>query len=157
MATTFTLSQPVKMKSAIRDLWLDLLVSGQYDQTQSVLQSIDGGFCCLGVLCDIHANVAPSNKRAEWIDDGYYIQYDGETAMPSLTVGRWAFPELKKLDQGFLSNLLWNEKTQTFDKRLPDTPSGRAEALIHHLSMMNDREKTFVQIAKIIEANTVGV
>lgn len=154
MAAKFTLSQPVQMKSAIRDLWLDLLVSGQYDQTQSELQSIEGGFCCLGVLCDIHANVAPSNKRSSWEGADYNMRYDGETEFPSLTVSRWAFPELKKTYQ---MTEEWNEKKAEYVKSVPDTPSGRAEALMHYLAKANDEGKSFVQIAKIIEANTVGV
>lgn len=154
MATKFKLSQPVQMKSAIRDLWLDLLVSGQYDQTQSVLQSHEGGFCCLGVLCDIHANVAPSNKRLAWESGDEGMEYDGVAGMPSLAIGRWAFPELKELDQ---ADYQWDDKLNMNVLKFPDTPSGRAEALMNELAKMNDGGKTFLQIAKIIEKNTVGV
>jgi len=158
MAKTYPpMDQPVKMKSAIRNLWLDLLVSNQYEQTQSVLSNSQG-FCCLGVLCDIHSNVAPEKVRESWIDGQfngeYCAQYGGETEMLSLRIGRWAFPELKAVDQGAY---VWNDKKATHVREFPDTPSGRAEMFMHMLANMNDDGCSFQKIAKYIEANTVGV
>lgn len=152
MATKFKLSQPVQMKSTIRNLWLDMLVSGQYDQTQSVLHGHDGGFCCLGVLCDIHANVSP--RRLPWFTNDEGKEYDGTTGMPSTNISRWAFPELKELDQ---ADYQYDEKIGKTVLKFPDTPSGRAEMFMNKLAEMNDQGKTFAQIAKVIEANTVGV
>ena len=42
------------MKPEIKDKWVAALRSGRYKQTNHVLQS-EGGFCCLGVLCDLHS------------------------------------------------------------------------------------------------------
>ncbi len=41
------------MNKAIKKKWIDALRSGQYRQTRDKLKSRNGGFCCLGVLCDI--------------------------------------------------------------------------------------------------------
>ncbi len=43
------------MKPAVKKLWLKALRSGKYKQAKNVLKSSNGGFCCLGVLCDLHA------------------------------------------------------------------------------------------------------
>ena len=156
MATKYLrFSPPVHMKESVRNLWLDLLVSGQYEQANSKLS--DGvGFCCLGVLCDIHSQVAPKNQRGEWEEylSGFEQKYDGVAGMPSLKVDKWALPELKTLDQ---EREVFDSKKKMYDIQFPDTPSGRAEAFITTLARMNDEGKTFVEIAKYIEQNTVGV
>lgn len=43
----------VKMRPEIKLLWLEALRGGAYEQTRSKLHDPDGGFCCLGVLCDL--------------------------------------------------------------------------------------------------------
>ena len=54
------MSDETRMKPEIKDLWVKALRSGDYKQTQGILQRTergrDGeavGFCCLGVLCDL--------------------------------------------------------------------------------------------------------
>lgn len=42
------------MKPEIKKLWVDALRSGEYDQGNWSLRFGDK-FCCLGVLCDLHA------------------------------------------------------------------------------------------------------
>ena len=37
---------------ALRDRWIKALRSGEYTQTKHYLRN-KGGFCCLGVLCDL--------------------------------------------------------------------------------------------------------
>lgn len=41
------------------------LRSGKYKQAKGMLKSNLGGYCCLGVLCDI-------SGLGEWKDDGYF-------------------------------------------------------------------------------------
>lgn len=36
-----------------RKLWVEALRSGKYRQTKDMLQDVDGGMCCLGVLSDV--------------------------------------------------------------------------------------------------------
>lgn len=47
------------MKASIKKLWLKALRSGEYKQGRGGLKKIDlegnERFCCLGVLCDLHA------------------------------------------------------------------------------------------------------
>ncbi len=42
------------MKPEIKQKWIDALRSGEYVQGRRALQR-DGKFCCLGVLCNLHA------------------------------------------------------------------------------------------------------
>ncbi len=60
------------MDKDIKQKWLEALRSGEYKQAREELRSIDPGsdtqsFCCLGVLCDIHAK----ETGGEW-DRGEY-------------------------------------------------------------------------------------
>ncbi len=41
------------MKPAIAKKWIEALRSGKYKQTKGTLKD-ETGFCCLGVLCDLH-------------------------------------------------------------------------------------------------------
>ncbi len=43
------------MKKLIAKKWVAALRSGKYDQAQGALHTVNGGFCCLGVLCDLYA------------------------------------------------------------------------------------------------------
>ena len=45
------------MKRELRDEWVERLLSGEYEQCESVLRSAEqsNAFCCLGVLADIYA------------------------------------------------------------------------------------------------------
>lgn len=42
------------MKKEIKKLWVEALRSGKYQQGRGELRC-DDTFCCLGVLCDLHA------------------------------------------------------------------------------------------------------
>lgn len=42
------------MNQRVKELWVKALRSGKYRQTKSALHT-DAGYCCLGVLCDLHA------------------------------------------------------------------------------------------------------
>lgn len=43
-----------KMNKLIKSLWMKALRSGKYKQARKRLKNRKGGFCCLGVLCDLH-------------------------------------------------------------------------------------------------------
>jgi hypothetical protein len=46
------------------DLWLEALESGDYKQTRDVLHDDDGGYCCLGVACDLYEkHEGPLDKK----------------------------------------------------------------------------------------------
>lgn len=57
------------MNKEVKKAWLDALRSGKYEQARSTLNNGSGGFCCLGVLCDI-SKLGHWNKRHEYVVDG---------------------------------------------------------------------------------------
>jgi hypothetical protein len=74
------------MKPEIKEKWLAALRSGDYWQTQEALKDCIG-FCCLGVLCDIHKK---ETGTTQWLDGGHSDLYLGErTHLPS-AVQEWA-------------------------------------------------------------------
>ena len=49
------------MNSEVKGQWTTALRSGEYEQGNGVLRTIDNTYCCLGVLCElaVKANVIP--------------------------------------------------------------------------------------------------
>jgi hypothetical protein len=74
------------MKKAIADKWVKALRSGDYKQSTGRLRSSDDKFCCLGVLCNIHAQTYPKHAAAQ--EDSSL--YDGCSAYPPESVLNWA-------------------------------------------------------------------
>lgn len=64
------------MKKEIADLWVKALRSGDYRQTTETLRSLDPqggtGFCCLGVLCDVHMR-STSQPESAWVGGAYLL------------------------------------------------------------------------------------
>ena len=75
------------MKEEIKDRWVEALRSGEYKQGKKALK-MDGNFCCLGVLCDLHAKEVGGdwedlqNRRAQ--------RYFGCIGLPPYEVQYWA-------------------------------------------------------------------
>ena len=57
------------MKAEIKAKWVEALRSGKYKQAKGVLRSMTGGYCCLGVLCDVY-------RPSGWQKDGLF-EFDG--------------------------------------------------------------------------------
>ena len=74
-----------KMNPAVKAKWIAALRSGEYEQTTGRLRNGDS-FCCLGVLCNVHAAKHPL-IAARQDDPGVYM---GCTVMPPDTVRDWA-------------------------------------------------------------------
>lgn len=75
------------MIKEVKQKWLEALRSGEYEQSSNVLRS-EGGFCCLGVLCDI-------SRKGKWEYRSLYnLEYscEGTKAMGFLTspIEKWA-------------------------------------------------------------------
>ena len=51
------------MDQEIKAKWLAALRSGEYKQGSGGLRNKNDGFCCLGVLCDIHPDVSWSEPN----------------------------------------------------------------------------------------------
>lgn len=69
------------MKPEIKELWLKALRSGEYKQAKNYLRRNDQ-FCCLGVLCDLHA------KAGLGFWDGENYLWEGKV-LPR-TIQEWA-------------------------------------------------------------------
>ena len=85
--------------------WVVALRSGKYQQSQGGLHNADG-FCCLGVLCDLHREQFPTHS---WTHGGigpfvYGNQVEeSRSDFPPRSVIDWANLELKS--HGKVANL----------------------------------------------------
>lgn len=75
------------MNTVVKEEWIKRLRSGKYTQTTGYLK-INGGHCCLGVLCEIAAeqNVVKEENNVF----GEFSLFDGNTGMPNNKVCDWA-------------------------------------------------------------------
>lgn len=78
------------MKKSVKKKWLKALRSGEYSQTSGTLRrkSNDGvtSFCCLGVLCNIHAQEHPEIAAKETNPEVYLKS----SALLPIEVAEWA-------------------------------------------------------------------
>lgn len=70
------------MKSDIKAQWIAALRSGEYEQGHGLLHPTDNTYCCLGVLCDLHAKAG----LGMWVDD----RYNGVLEVLPIDVQVWA-------------------------------------------------------------------
>ncbi len=113
---------PVNKKNIER--WVIALRSGKYKQTRDVLHKVRGGYCCLGVACE----VAIKNKiEVEKIKAGKEYKYDQCSVSLPNSVSDWLGIESE-------DPLLFSDRKK------------------HSASYWNDSEKySFKEIAKLIE------
>jgi hypothetical protein len=113
------------MKKEIADKWIAALESGDYAQCRGQLRKANKkskyGFCCLGVLCNIHAQEHP--EIAAWEPDPE--RYLEQTAELPYSVRHWSGISSS---EGYISSL--------------------ATDLVE---LNDDHRKSFKQIAKIIK------
>lgn len=132
-----------KMNPQVKEMWVNALRSGDYNQTQGKLRT-PGGFCCLGVLTDLYLK----EKNYEWIPqsndpenispEDYYTFEQTDDFLPT-SVQKWAglntsCPEV------MVENPYYDED-DLFDK-LDST----------ELSELNDNGSSFIEIADLIES-----
>ncbi len=140
----------VKLKPEIKEQWLARLRSGQDRQITQRLGDGEGGFCCLGVLCELaveagiltHDGTASApDKDDATIDLPVQRDYaaaqmqSATTVLPAVVVA-WAFPG--------------DHDTRTM-LRLQSGGWPSAEPRQDSLANMNDRGITFAKIADVIE------
>lgn len=89
------LNKPMNPK--VKALWLDALRSGEYKQGSGRLQTSDGKFCCLGVLCDLAMKsgvIQPPKKKLAHAVHGeivwFYGDWDYDFISVPTDVQRWA-------------------------------------------------------------------
>lgn len=111
--------------------WVAALRSGEYKQTKKFLHTRYAGedrFCCLGVLCDLAVKEGIIPSPSK--SDRYHNSYDHERAYLPDSVMEWV-----KI----------NESTGEYD------------AVGGNLSGLNDKGKSFSEIADIIESDPPGL
>src|SRR5262249_36155352 len=66
------------MNPAVKKLWVAALRSGDYVQGRGRLRNADYSFCCLGVLCNLHAQAHPEiaktqHSRSHYLNSSIYL------------------------------------------------------------------------------------
>lgn len=145
-----------KMNPKVKKAWLKALRSGEYKQGRSALVDKDNNFCCLGVLCNLHAEANPGMEGAYYDEDRFYMDEAGH--LPS-AVADWAGLNLSQdnvripvnLPFSFRATSKINGKRQSFsatgDSRWSDGEEYEPWTLVD----LNDAGANFKQIADVIE------
>lgn len=116
------------MRPEIAGLWIDALESGNYPQGRGAL-NIDGKFCCLGVLCDIAADLGIV-ERGTPAEPFHRVRYGNASTVVPREVMTWA----------------------GLESEVGDYVNGGSTG--DYLANDNDeRGKSFAEIAKIISEN----
>jgi len=114
------------MDAGVKERWVAALRSGKYKQTSGFLRTEDG-YCCLGVLCDIHDAERIDTK---WIQET--CTETGEVNCAYLTFEGTLPPAVMD----------WAELDS-------DNPEIQGDSLAE----LNDGGKSFAHIADLIELN----
>jgi hypothetical protein len=117
------------MKQEIAQKWITALRSGEYKQTRLVLRT-NTGFCCLGVLCDIFNK---ETGKGEWEKQFIYS---------------YVFKNGHESNRSYLP-----ESIQSWAHFNTNSGELTINGSITSLSILNDYDYTFEQIAQIIEEN----
>jgi len=126
---------PKRMNKKVKDLWVKALRSGDYKQGRGHLRDRNNNFCCLGVLCNIHAQENPNNHLIKDSVKGKdFYNYGGSSVLPPVAVLKWA---------GIYNKYICVD---------------RLDNMVAHLWMRNDGggqfiPHTFNQMADFIEKN----
>lgn len=115
------------MKPEIKEQWTAALRSGEYPKTTERLHD-NTGFCCLGVLCDLHAKATGQQWEPR---QGSHVYLHNDAALPPSVV-RWAGldDELPKVGPQTLAEL--NDGNGVFDIK-PLTFAEIADMIEAHL------------------------
>lgn len=82
------------MNKKIAKRWVKALRSKQYKQGIGRLRSHKNRFCCMGVLCNIHAYDHPKIAARQTTNEGYM----GVNGLPPTQVQLWAGLDRQSLD-----------------------------------------------------------
>lgn len=116
------------MKTEIKEIWVEALQSGNYQQGIEFLNK-DGKFCCLGVLCDLAIKAGVDVEISKSEDNLYATAYDGESSFLPHSVQKWAGMQT--------SDGCIHEHETDYD--------------MDSLSDQNDQGRSFAEIANVID------
>lgn len=132
-----------KMNPQVKEMWVNALRSGEYNQATGKLKTPQG-FCCLGVLTDLYVK----EKNQEWIlqsnnpevidPEDYYTFQQTDDFLPT-SVSNWAglntnCPEVMVENDDYCEEY------------------GDDEYVTKELSDLNDNGASFIEIADLIES-----
>ena len=84
----------IKMKPEIKEMWIEALLSGDYQQGQHYLcQDNDDGsksWCCLGVLTDLAMKNGVDIDMERYSHDSNVYTFDNQSETVPLSVKDWA-------------------------------------------------------------------
>ena len=129
------------MNSKIKEVWVNALRSGKYEQGSEKLRSVTG-YCCLGVLCDLYSQ----EHNTQW-------EFRGNEETNLQPMDYWYFDEHSEFLPESVMN--WAElKTHNPIVRVDveDNDDEDNWSYTDHLSDVNDSGYNFSQIANLIEA-----
>lgn len=143
----------LKLKTAVKQLWLEGLRSGEFAQCPGKLADGRGGHCCLGVLSELAVQEGVLEKRVEEHtfetfggdrSTGQTVHYGRYLASNYLPreVAEWAFEPFDE------TSAHW-ENPRVNDPRPNNHPL--RDGNITDLANLNDEGLTFHEIADVIE------
>lgn len=115
------------MKQAIAKEWVAALRSGEYKQGTGQLRDLENQFCCLGVLCNLHAKAKPKFAAKQLEQEAY----GDESAVLPKIVQNWS----------------------GIREPMGEFNNGRVKSEYCDLAGMNDSGEDFEYIADFIEKN----
>jgi hypothetical protein len=107
--------------------WVAALRSGEYRQGKNYLNNA-GKFCCLGIACELASQEGVTTKKVAFRDNHEVLPYDGNVLSLPTSVKKWLGLRLELGQYGNGS-----------------------------LAHLNDTDKTFAEIADVIESEPVGL
>ena len=87
------------MRKKVKQLWVNALRSGKYEQGRSVLCSLDNKYCCLGVLTEVYIEQMKKNRKKSKVNKflgtsvskQYQVEGEGNaTCLLPKVVEKWA-------------------------------------------------------------------
>lgn len=106
------------MDPDVKRRWLEALRSGRYEQANGYL-SINGGYCCLGVLCEVA------------VEDGVIYRYDDDDSVVYASTAHEADSSRKVLPE---RAVIWADirsENPSFEVALSDIPSEHVPDFLH--------------------------
>lgn len=127
----------IKLPKDLRTKWLKALRSGDYKQADSVLKSLNGGYCCLGVICE--EQKVPGNYSCSIPN----MLKDPHKLLPPVLLTSW--------DDSFHIYMRDNINKKNYKE-----PEITEENFVTYLACLNDHVGlNFEQIADVIEEITI--
>ncbi len=144
-----------KMNPEIKQLWLNALRGGEYEQGHGYLRrnkAEQDSFCCLGVLCDLaeQAGVIGEPEESDWSGGETYIyrdDYEGEETILPEGVARWAGLLVEREDGSFGPN----KAGRMNDYVVVESDYGTEEGYLTLWELNDSAGHTFADLANVIE------